>query len=122
MIQSQTILNVADNTGAKKIMCIKVVGGAGKYAQISDIIIASVKEVIPRSLVKKKEIVQAVIVRQKKEFRRKDGTYIRFGENAVVIINKDGTIRGTRIFGPIPVELKEKGYNKIISLAKETVW
>src|SRR3989304_1553588 len=99
MIQSQTILNVADNTGAKKIMCIKVVGGAGKYAQISDIIIASVKEVIPRSLVKKKEMVQAVIVRQKKEFRRKDGTYIRFGENAVVIINKDGTIRGTRIFG-----------------------
>lgn len=117
----QTILNVADNTGAKRIMCIRVIGGAGKYARIADVIVASVKQVIPRGMVKKKDVVRAVIVRQKKEFKRKDGSYLRFDENAAVIINKDSTIKGTRIFGPIPAELKEKGYGKIISLAKEVV-
>lgn len=121
MIQPQTRLKVADNSGAKEIMCIKVVGGAGQYAQIGNTIVASVKEVIPRAAVKKKEIVKAVIVRQKKERRRQDGTYVRFDENAAVLINKDGSPRGTRIFGPIPRELKEKGFSKIISLAKEVV-
>lgn len=121
MIQPQTILKVADNTGAKKIMCIKVIGGAGKYAQIADLIVASVREIIPRAMVKKKEIVRAIIVRQKKEFRRKDGTYVRFDSNAAVLVNKDKTLKGTRIFGPIPFELKEKGFGKIASLAKEVV-
>ena len=121
MIQPQTRLKVADNSGAKEIMCIRVVAGAGKYAQIGDTIVASVKEAMPRSSVKKKEIVRAVIARQKKEYRRKDGSYVRFDENAAVLINKDGTLRGTRIFGPVPMELKEKGFSKIISLAKEVV-
>ena len=121
MIQRQTRLNVADNSGAKQIMCLTVMAGAGKYAQIGDTISASVKEVVPRGNVKKKEIVRAVIVRQKKEYKRNDGTYVRFDENAAVIINKDGTLRGTRIFGPVPRELKDRKFNKIVSLAKEVV-
>jgi len=121
MVQPQTQLKVADNSGAKLIMCIKAIGGAGKYAKIGDVIVASVKEAIPRSGVKKKEIVKAVIVRQKKTYKRADGTYVRFSENAAVLINKDGTPRGTRIFGPIPRELKTRGFSKIISLAKEVV-
>ncbi len=121
MIQPQTKLKVADNSGARSIMCIKVVYGAGKYAQIGDRIIASVKEIVPKGNVKKKEVVQALIVRQKKEFGRQDGTYVRFDENAAVLINKDLTPRGSRVFGPIPRELKEKGFSKIISLAKEVV-
>jgi len=119
MIQMQTILKVADNSGAKELMCIRVIGGAGRYAQIGDTIVASVRKAIPKAGVKKKEIVRAVIVRQKKEFRRQDGTYIRFDENAVALINKDGTPRGTRIFGPVPRELKDRGFSKIISLAPE---
>jgi len=121
MIQPQSRLKVADNSGAREVMCIKVVSGAGRYAQIGDTIVASVKEALPRSGVKKKEIVRAVIVRQKKEVRRQDGTYFRFDENAAVLINKDGTPRGTRIFGPVPRELKDKGFSKIISLAPEVV-
>lgn len=121
MIQSQTRLKVADNTGAKEIMCIKIIRGAGKYGKIGDLIIASVKKAMPKSQVKKKEIIRAVIIRQKKELKRKDGTYIRFDENAAVLINPDGTPRGTRIFGPIPRELKDKGYDKIISKAKAVV-
>lgn len=122
MIQPQTRLKVADNSGARELMCIKVVGGAGRYAQIGDTVVASVKKAIPKSGVKKKEVVRALIVRQKKEYKRKDGTYIRFDENAAVLINKDDTPRGTRIFGPVPRELKEKGFSKIISLAPEVVW
>lgn len=121
MIQPQTRLKVADNSGAKEIMCIKALGGAGKYAQIGDVIAASVKEITPRSPVKKGEVVKAVVVRQKKEYKRADGTYIRFDENAAVLINKDGSPRGTRIFGPVPRELKARGFSKIISLAPEVV-
>jgi len=121
MIQPQTRLKVADNSGAKEIMCIRVIGGAGRYAQLGDIIVASVKEAVPRSNIKPKSIVKAVVVRQKKTFRRADGTYLRFSENAAVLITKDKSPIGTRIFGPIPQELKEKGFNKIISLASEVV-
>jgi large subunit ribosomal protein L14 len=121
MIQPQTKLNVADNSGAQEIMCIKTLGMAGKYAQIGDVIVGSVKKVTPRSAIKKKQIVRAVIIRQKKEFKRKDNTYVRFDENSVVLINKDGTPIGTRIFGPVPKELKDKGFSKIISLAPEVV-
>lgn len=121
MIQPRTILKVADNSGAREIMCIRIMSGAGRYAQIGDTIVVSVKEAIPRAGVKKKEVVTAVVVRQKKEFKRKDGTYVRFDENAAVIVNKDRSPRGTRIFGPVPRELKEKGFSKIISLAPEVV-
>lgn len=121
MIQPQSIIKVADNSGAKKIMCIKVIHGVGQYARLGDTIVASVKEAIPRGTVKKKEIVNAVIVRQKKEYGRNDGTYVRFDENAAVVITKEGIPRGTRIFGPIPRELKAKGFNKIISLAKDVI-
>jgi len=117
------MLKVADNTGAKKLMCIRVLGGYKKrYAQLGDIITCSVKEAVPHGMVKKSEIVHAVIVRQRKEKRRKDGTYIRFDENAVVIINKkDKEPKGTRIFGPVARELRAKGYKKIISLAPEVL-
>ena len=123
MIQPRTMLKVADNTGAKKLMCIRVLGGYKKrYAQLGDIITCSVKEAVPHGMVKKSEIVHAVIVRQRKEKRRKDGTYIRFDENAVVIINKkDKEPKGTRIFGPVARELRAKGYKKIISLAPEVL-
>lgn len=119
MIQAETRLKVADNSGAKLIECFKVLGGSRKrYAKVGDIIVASVKDAEPRSAVKKKEVVKAVIVRQKKALRRKDGSYIRFDENAAVIL--DGTEpKGTRIFGPIAREVREKGFLKIVSLAEE---
>lgn len=123
MIQQQTYLNIADNTGAKRVMCIKVLGGTRRrYAQIGDIIIAAVKQADSDGTVKTHEVVQAVVVRQRRNLRRADGTYVRFDENAAVILNKD-TIepKGTRIFGPIPRELREKGFQKIISLAPEVV-
>ena len=122
MIQVQTNLDVADNSGAKKICCILPLGGGvGVTAQIGDVITASVKEAIPGGTVKKKDVVQAVIVRQRKAFRRKDGSYIRFDENAAVLIKKDGEPIGTRVFGPIARELREKKYMKIISLAPEVI-
>lgn len=121
MIQAETRLKVADNTGAKTIECFKVLGGTRRrYAGIGDIIVASVKVATPRGMVKKGDVVKAVIVRQKKELRRKDGSYIRFDENAAVILEgKDP--KGTRIFGPIAREIREKGYSKIISLAPEVL-
>jgi len=123
MIQHRSMLIVADNTGAKKLMCIKVLGGYKKhYARIGDIVTCSVKEAEPRGLIKKSEIVQAVIVRQRKELRRNDGTYIRFDQNAVVIIDpKTKEPKGTRIFGPVARELRAKGYKKIVSLAPEVL-
>ncbi len=115
------MLKVADNTGAKLVQCIKVLGGTRKrYAQLGDIIVISVKEAEPRKIVKKKEVLKAVVVRQRAPFRRKDGSYVRFDENAVVIL--DGLEpKGGRIFGPVPRELREKGFMKIISLAPEVV-
>lgn len=122
MIQLRTMVEVADNTGAKIIQCFKVLGGTRKrYAQLGDIIIASVKVAEPRKMLKKKEVVRAVIVRQRNAFRRKDGSYIRFDDNAAVIIDEKGEPRGGRIFGPIPRELREKGFAKIIGLAPEVV-
>lgn len=122
MIQVQSMLRAADNTGARKMMCIRVPGGAmRRYASIGDVIIASVKEATPGGVVKKGEIVHAVIVRTKKEVRRPDGSYIKFDENAAVIIKDDGTPRGTRIFGPVARELREKDYMKIVSLAPEVL-
>jgi len=122
MISMQTQLKVADNSGAKVIQCITILGGASKRgAEIGDIISASVKEAIPRAQVKKKDVVRAVIVRQRKPFRRSDGSYIRFDENAAVIIGEDKNPKGSRIFGSIPRELRERGYNKIISLAPEVL-
>ena len=122
MIQSETILRVADNTSAKKILCIKVLGGSKRrYARIGDVITATVKMATPNGTVKKKEVVQAVIVRTVNVTRRADGSAIRFDENAAVIIDKAGQPRGTRIFGPVARELREKGYMKIISLAPEVL-
>lgn len=122
MIQQETMLRVADNTGAKQIQCIKVLGGTRRrYASLGDVIIASVKIAAPNGQVKKKEVVKAVVVRTVKDFKRKDGSTLSFDDNAAVIINKDGSPRGTRIFGPIARELREKGYMKIISLAPEVV-
>lgn len=122
MIQTQSILTVADNSGAKKVMCIKVLGDSKRrYARIGDLIICSVKTAIPGGNVKKGDVVTAVLVRTKKEFRRKDGSYIRFDENAAVIINKDNEPVGTRIFGPIARELREKNFMRIISLAPEVL-
>ena len=122
MIQPQTMLKVADNTGAKIVQCFKVLGGTRKrYAQLGDIIVAAVKKAEPRRQVKTHEIVKAVIVRQKSPFRRKDGSYIRFSENACVIINDSKLPKGNRVLGPIPRESKEKGYEKITTLAKEVV-
>jgi len=121
MIQVGTRLKVADNTGAKIIQCFRILRGTRhRYAQIGDVVVASVKEAEPRKIVKKKEVVKAVIIRQKKSFRRADGTYIRFDDNAAVIV--DGfTPKGGRIFGPVPRELKEKGFEKIVSLAAEII-
>jgi large subunit ribosomal protein L14 len=122
MIQAETRLNVADNSGAKDILCIKVLGGSRRrYANVGDIITASVKSALPGAGVKKKEVVRAVIVRTTKETKRPDGSSIRFDENAAVLINKDGQPRGTRIFGPIARELRERGYMKIISQAPEVL-
>ncbi|MFC1651728.1 50S ribosomal protein L14 [Patescibacteria group bacterium] len=120
MIQSETKLNLADNTGARILGCIKVLGHSKmRYARLGDVIVASVKEATPTGTVKKKEVVKAVVVRQRSPFKRKDGSVIRFDENAAVIIDDDGNPRGSRIFGPIPSELRERGYQKIVSLAPE---
>ncbi|MBP3707345.1 MAG: 50S ribosomal protein L14 [Clostridia bacterium] len=122
MVQQQTILKVADNTGAKEIMCIRCLGGSyRKYAKVGDIIVASVKSAAPGGMVKKGDVVKAVVVRTKKATRRADGSYIRFDENAAVIIKEDGNPKGTRIFGPIARELREKNYMKILSLAPEVL-
>ena len=122
MVQQQTVLKVADNTGAKEIMCIRCLGGSyRKYARVGDIIIASVKTATPGGVVKKGEVVKAVVVRTKKPIRRADGSYLRFDENAAVIIKDDGTPKGTRIFGPVARELREKDYLKILSLAPEVL-
>lgn len=121
MIQAGTILKVADNTGAKTIQCFKVLGGTRRrYAQIGDIIVASVKQAEPRKAIKKGDVVRAVIVRQKKAFRRPDGSYLRFDENAAVIVEGKEP-KGGRIFGPVARELKDKGFDKIVSLAPEVV-
>ena len=122
MIQQYTRLNVADNTGAKKVMCILVPGGSKrKYAYIGDKIMVSVKSAIPGSAIKKGEVSKAVVVRTKKETRRKDGSYIRFDENAAVLINDQNEPKGTRIFGPVARELREKQFMKIVSLAPEVL-
>lgn len=122
MIQQETILNVADNSGAKKVYCIRIVGGSKrKYASVGDIITVSVKEAIPGSKVAKGSVAKAVIVRTNKEVRRPDGSYIRFDDNAAVLINKDGEPVGTRVFGPVARELRAKNFMKIISLAPEVL-
>ena len=122
MVQMQSYLKVADNTGAKEIMCIRVLGGSRKrYAGIGEVIVASVKKAAPNGTVKKGDVVKAVVVRSKHGLRREDGSYIRFDENAAVIIREDKNPRGTRIFGPVARELRDSGYMKICSLAPETV-
>jgi len=122
MIQVQSMLKSADNTGAKELMCIKILGGSWrKYANIGDVIVASVKNATPGGVVKKGEVVKCVIVRSKKGVRRPDGSYIKFDENAAVIIKDDKNPRGTRIFGPVARELREKEYMKILSLAPEVL-
>ncbi len=122
MVQQQTYLKVADNTGAKELMCIRVLGGSGRrYANIGDVVVASVKKAAPGGVVKKGDVVKAVVVRSVCGIRREDGTYIRFDENAAVIIRDDKNPRGTRIFGPVARELREKDYLKILSLAPEVL-
>jgi large subunit ribosomal protein L14 len=122
MIQQESRLKIADNTGAKEILCIRVLGGSGRrYAGIGDTVVATVKDAIPGGNVKKGEVVKAVVVRTVKERRRPDGSYIRFDENAAVILNPNGEPRGTRIFGPVGRELREKRFMKIISLAPEVL-
>ncbi|MDD3095565.1 MAG: 50S ribosomal protein L14 [Candidatus Neomarinimicrobiota bacterium] len=122
MIQVETKLRVADNTGAKVVQCIKVLGGAGRrYASLGDVIVVAVKQAIPGGTAKKSDVSKAVIVRTKKEVGRSDGSYIRFDENAVVLINAQGEPLGTRIFGPVARELREKRYMKIISMAPEVL-
>ena len=122
MIQMQTRLAVADNSGARKVQCIKILGGSHRrYAGIGDVIVCSVKEASPDGQVKKGDVVKCVVVRTKKKIRRKDGSYIRFDQNAAVLIDESGTPRGTRIFGPVARELRDKRYMKIVSLAPETL-
>ena len=121
MIYPQTILTVADNTGAKKVMCIRILGGNKKYAEIGDTIIAVVKEAIPNMPVKRSDIVRAVVVRTSKTIRRQDGMYIRFDDNAAVIVNLDNNPRGTRVFGPVAREVRDKNFSKIVSLAPEVL-
>ena len=122
MIQQQSYLKVADNTGAKELMCIRVLGGSGRrYANIGDVVVASVKKATPGGVVKKGEVVKAVVVRTASGLRRDDGTYIRFDENAAVIIKEDKNPKGTRIFGPVARELREKDYTKILSLTPEVL-
>ena len=122
MIQPESKLKVADNTGAKMVKCIKVLGGSKRrYARIGDLIVVSVKEASPKGVVKKKTVQRAVVVRQVKEFSRKDGSSIKFDENAVVIVDKDKQPKGTRVFGPVARELRERGYQKIISQAPEVL-
>jgi large subunit ribosomal protein L14 len=122
VIQNETRLRVADNSGARSLLCIRVLGGSSRRsAGIGDVVVAAVKEATPGGAVRKGDVVRAVVVRTKKETRRNDGSYIRFGENAGVIINNDGAPRGTRIFGPVARELRDKGYTRIISLAPEVL-
>jgi large subunit ribosomal protein L14 len=122
MIQKETNLVVADNSGAKKVRCIHVFGGTGRrYASIGDLVMVSVKAAVPGGIVKKKDVCKAVVVRVVKEQKRKDGSYIRFDENAVVLLNAQGEPRGTRIFGPVARELRDKRYMKIVSLAPEVL-
>ena len=122
MIQQETKLNVADNTGAKKVLCIKVLGGSRKrYAKVGDVIVISIKKAIPNAGLKKGEVHRAVVVRTNKETKRRDGSYIRFDDNAVVIINDQKEPRGTRVFGPVARELREKQFMKILSLAPEVI-
>ena len=122
MIQHMTRLRVADNTGAKQVMCIKVLGGSKRrYAQVGDVIVVTIKTAAPKGVVKKGTVQKAVIVRQNAPVRRKDGTILRFDDNAVVIVNADSQPKGTRVFGPIARELRSKGFQKIISLAPEVV-
>ena len=122
MIQQQSLMKVADNTGAKELMCIRVLGGSGRrYANIGDVVVAAVKKAAPGGVVKKGEVVKAVIVRSVHGLKRADGSYIKFDENAAVIIREDKTPRGTRIFGPVARELRDKDYLKILSLAPEVL-
>ena len=122
MIQTESVVDVADNSGAKKLLCIKVLGGSKrKYASVGDVIVVSVKEAIPNAKVKKGTVMKAVIVRTSKEYRRKDGSYIRFDTNSAVLIDNDGEPIGTRIFGPVARELRAKQYMKIVSLAPEVL-
>ena len=122
MIQTYTMLNSADNSGAKRIMCIKVLGGSRKrYARIGDIIVASVKEAVPNSQVPKGSVVRAVVVRTAKEYRRPDGAYIKFDENAAVILDPQNQPQGTRVFGPVARELRDKDFTRIVSLAPEAI-
>ena len=122
MLQQESRMKVADNTGAKELLAIRILGGSGRrYASIGDVVVATVKDAIPGGSVKKGDVVKAVIVRTKKETRRPDGSYIKFDENAVVIIKKDGEPQGTRIFGPVGRELRDKKFMKIISLAPEVI-
>lgn len=122
MIQQETRLAVADNTGAKQILCIRVLGSSNKkFAAVGDVIVATVKDATPNMAVKKSEVVKAVVVRTKADIKRNDGSTIRFDENAAVIINKDGNPRGTRVFGPVARELRDKNFMKIVSLAPEVI-
>ncbi len=122
MIQPQTLLNVADNTGAKKVMCIKVLGGSKRrYAGIGDLVVVAVKHAAVKGVVKNHTVQRAVVVRTRNNIRRKDGSYLRFDDNAVVIVNTDGIPKGTRVFGPIARELRGRGYQKIISQAPEVL-
>ncbi len=122
MIQAETRLNVADNTGARELLCIRVMGGSfRRYARVGDIIVAAVKEATPGGVVKKGDVVKAVVVRTKKEIKRPDGSYIKFDENAAVVINDQKNPRGTRIFGPVARELRDKDFMKIVSLAPEVL-
>lgn len=122
MIQEETSLIVADNSGAKKLKCIRVLGGTGRrYARVGDLVVVSIRSAIPGGNVKKGDVSKAVIVRTKKEYRRKDGSYIRFDENAAVLINNQNEPKGTRIFGPVARELREKQFMKIVSLAPEVI-
>ncbi len=121
MIQQETYLNVADNSGARKLMCIRVLGGNRRYANVGDVIIAVVKDAIPNMGVKKSDVVRAVIVRTRKGVRRESGMSIRFDDNAAVIVNQDGNPKGTRVFGPVARELRDKNFTKIVSLAPEVL-
>ncbi|MGB3613134.1 MAG: 50S ribosomal protein L14 [Elainellaceae cyanobacterium] len=121
MIQQESYLNVADNSGARKLMCIRVLGGNRRYAGIGDVVIAVVKDALPNMAIKKSDIVRAVIVRTKKGLRRESGMSIRFDDNAAVVINPEGNPRGTRVFGPVARELREKNFTKIVSLAPEVL-
>ena len=121
MIYPQTMLTVADNTGAKKVMCIRILGGNKKYAKIGDTIIAVVKEAIPNMPINRSDVIKAIIVRTKKTIRRQDGMYIRFDDNAAVIVNADNNPRGTRVFGPVAREIRDKNFSKIVSLAPEVL-